>query len=59
MFHSSEFQRLETVLKQPKGSYLSWFKRIDKRKVGSFGYNELIQDFIEFEGRKQNIMFAF
>ena len=46
LFHSSEFTRLEQKLGTDRGSLLAWFRRIDQKKKGSFGYNEIIQDYI-------------
>ena len=35
-----------------------WFRRIDQKKKGSFGYNELILDYIRNEGRDLKFTFS-
>jgi predicted RNA-binding protein len=56
IFHSAEFLRLEKLLNRKRGELTSIFKAIDKKRKntglgdsfrGSFGYNELINFYID------------
>ena len=49
LFHFSEFKRVELAYERRQGELLALFRRIDKKKVGSFGYSELLEYYVETE----------
>ena len=68
LFHSSEFLRLEKILNRRRGELTTLFRQIDRKRKntgagdifrGSFGYNELINYYIDKEEKGQELVFAF